>query len=89
VSSPWHRHLQLAGLSGICKWLLLLSGLVASFWLGAPSGRSLEIMLHLNIVIVDLEVDVFILLLIFSVLLLNQHTLLAIARISCLLLMGG
>ena len=45
VSSSWHRHLQLAGLSGICKWLLLLSGLVASFWLGAPGGHPLELML--------------------------------------------
>lgn len=45
VSGAWHRHLQLAGLSGICQWLLLLSGLVASFWLGAPYVRSLEIML--------------------------------------------
>ena len=45
MSSPWYWHLQLAGLSGMCKWLLLLSGVVASFWLGVPGGHSLEIML--------------------------------------------
>jgi hypothetical protein len=45
VRSPRYRHLQLAGLSGMCKLLLLLSGLVASLRLGVPGGHSLEIML--------------------------------------------